>query len=98
MFDTSPSIEGGDNNHCYKDKLTPHQEHHIPIHVLRDRSDFLQRILEVWSETTRVGIMDRQRENKERQGQRRISGLGGMEWTLRGRRRSKLDGWVALQS
>lgn len=79
MFDTSPSIEGGDDNHCYKDKLTPHQEHHIPVRVLRDRSDFLQRILEVWSGRTRVGIMDRQRENKERQGQRRISGFGWNE-------------------
>lgn len=79
MFDTSPSIEGGDDNHCCKDKLTPHQEHHIPVRVLRDRSDFLQRVLEVWSGRTRVGIMDRQRENKERQGQRRISGFGWNE-------------------
>lgn len=42
MFDISPSIEGGDNNHGYKDKLMPHQEDHIPIWVLRDTADFFQ--------------------------------------------------------
>ena len=32
MFDTSASIERGDNNHGYKDKLMPHRDHQIPVH------------------------------------------------------------------